>query len=97
MKNKIDKLQEKIQQAHLGGGQARIDSQHKKGTVSYTHLDVYKRQPPTIPVIKPANKGAPDANAIPKHKGNATKKTTILDGISSVSYTHLDVYKRQIP
>ena len=34
MKNKIDKLQEKIQQAHLGGGQARIDSQHKKGKLT---------------------------------------------------------------
>jgi propionyl-CoA carboxylase beta chain len=34
MKNKIGKLQEKIQQAHLGGGQARIDSQHKKGKLT---------------------------------------------------------------
>lgn len=34
--------------------------------------------PPTMPAIMPANSGAPDARAIPKHKGSATKKTTIL-------------------
>jgi propionyl-CoA carboxylase beta chain len=34
MKNKIDILQDKIQKAHLGGGQARIDSQHKKGKLT---------------------------------------------------------------
>jgi hypothetical protein len=33
--------------------------------------------PPIIPAIIPENKGAPDASAIPKHKGKATKKTTI--------------------
>ncbi|TCC88144.1 acyl-CoA carboxylase subunit beta [Pedobacter frigiditerrae] len=34
MKNKIEILQDKIQKAHLGGGQARIDSQHKKGKLT---------------------------------------------------------------
>ena len=34
MKNKIDSLQDKIQKAQLGGGQARIDSQHKKGKLT---------------------------------------------------------------
>jgi hypothetical protein len=38
--------------------------------------------PPTIPAIIPANKGAPEASAIPKHKGTATKNTTILAGKS---------------
>lgn len=32
--------------------------------------------PPTIPDIIPENKGAPEAIAMPKHKGKATKKTT---------------------
>jgi len=32
--------------------------------------------PPIIPDIIPENKGAPEAIAIPKHKGKATKKTT---------------------
>ena len=34
MKNKIEILQDKIKTAHLGGGQARIDSQHKKGKLT---------------------------------------------------------------
>ena len=38
--------------------------------------------PPTIPAIIPENNGAPDANAIPKHKGTATKKTIKLAGRS---------------
>lgn len=33
--------------------------------------------PPIIPDNKPAYKGAPDAKAIPKHNGKATKKTEI--------------------
>ena len=31
--------------------------------------------PPMIPAISPPAKGAPEANATPKHKGSATKKT----------------------
>ena len=34
MNNKIQLLKDKIQQAHLGGGQVRIDSQHKKGKLT---------------------------------------------------------------
>ena len=34
MKNKIDGLQDKIKKAQLGGGQVRIDSQHKKGKLT---------------------------------------------------------------
>ncbi|MES2416911.1 MAG: acyl-CoA carboxylase subunit beta [Bacteroidota bacterium] len=34
MKNKIEGLQDKIKEAKLGGGQARIDSQHKKGKLT---------------------------------------------------------------
>ncbi|MFA6276379.1 MAG: carboxyl transferase domain-containing protein, partial [Pedobacter sp.] len=34
MKNKIEILQDKIKTAHLGGGQTRIDSQHKKGKLT---------------------------------------------------------------
>lgn len=34
MNNKIEILKDKIQKAHLGGGQARIDSQHKKGKLT---------------------------------------------------------------
>jgi len=38
--------------------------------------------PQIIPVHKPANHGAPEASAMPKHKGKATRKTTILAGKS---------------
>jgi len=38
--------------------------------------------PPIIPAIIPENKGAPLARAIPRQRGIATKKTTILAGIS---------------
>ncbi len=32
--------------------------------------------PHTSPAINPENNGAPDANAIPKQRGNATRNTT---------------------
>src|SRR5690606_40427174 len=35
--------------------------------------------PPIIPEITPDKGGAPEANAIPKHRGNATKNTTKPD------------------
>jgi hypothetical protein len=35
-----------------------------------------------IPEIIPEKNGAPDANAMPRHKGMATKKTTIPEGKS---------------
>jgi hypothetical protein len=38
--------------------------------------------PPTTPAITPENKGAPEAKAMPKHKGKATKNTTTLAGRS---------------
>ena len=34
------------------------------------------RMPPTIPASNPENSGALDANATPKHRGNATRNTT---------------------
>jgi hypothetical protein len=45
--------------------------------------------PPIIPAINPENNGAPLANAIPKHNGNATKKTTILAGKSFLIYLNI--------
>jgi hypothetical protein len=35
-----------------------------------------------MPAMMPENKGAPEASAIPKHNGKATKNTTILAGRS---------------
>jgi hypothetical protein len=40
--------------------------------------------PPITPEIIPENKGAPEAIAIPKHKGRATKNTTKPDAKSDL-------------
>ena len=56
--------------------------------VSYTHLDVYKRQVCALPLVAAADRG---------DKGRAS--VFLFDVpcyLCSVSYTHLDVYKRQI-
>lgn len=50
-------------------------------------LDVLKYPttiPPTIPAIIPENNGAPEAIAIPKQRGKATKKTTNPDAKSDL-------------
>jgi hypothetical protein len=39
-------------------------------------------RPPITPVIIPAKGGAPEATAIPKHNGRATKKTTSPERVS---------------
>ena len=57
------------------------------GTVSYTHLDVYKRQ-------------EQEAEAKREEQARQDRYQGILDrfiseGNEPVSYTHLDVYKRQ--
>ena len=39
-------------------------------------------KPPTIPAMTPDIADAPEANAIPKHKGIATRNTTKPDGMS---------------
>jgi hypothetical protein len=39
-----------------------------------------------IPEIIPENNGAPEAKAIPKHNGNATKKTTKPEAKSDLRF-----------
>ena len=59
------------------------------GAVSYTHLDVYKRQLLVVGVMGHI--------AIQVILNIAVVTNTIPNtGISPVSYTHLDVYKRQL-
>ena len=41
--------------------------------------------PPITPETIPANNGAPEAKAIPKHNGKATKKTTRPDARSPLT------------
>ena len=65
-------------------GKATISMQtegRSRGPVSYTHLDVYKRQ--DMPCIV---RNLTDDEAITQ---------MVEDNLNPVSYTHLDVYKRQ--
>jgi GTPase SAR1 family protein len=55
-------------------------------TLSCEPLMAPTTTPPIIPVNIPENSGAPDAKAIPRHSGNATKKTTILEGRSFLRF-----------
>ena len=75
-------------------------------SVSYTHLDVYKRQAPMLAVIKNAalisNAVAAPESVSPfqvKRKSFSGKAFMIAqaegNNVIAVSYTHLDVYKRQ--
>ena len=50
--------------------------------VSYTHLDVYKRQRV--------------CRALPGADEGADHRLPDREAVSAVSYTHLDVYKRQL-
>ena len=68
-------------------------------TVSYTHLDVYKRQEPELPLGRYA---LMHRDYLEKHK-RVTYLNLLTSGrlnghlheVEPVSYTHLDVYKRQ--
>ena len=70
--------------------------------VSYTHLDVYKRQILFIPNKTAAALELPPA--IPAATGMCLFKTILTPpgslnssiSMAAVSYTHLDVYKRQL-
>ena len=75
--------------------------------VSYTHLDVYKRQPydghdvpsliETLNQVKNINKPVLIHVRTVKGKGYnfAECSPNVFHGVGAVSYTHLDVYKRQ--
>ena len=60
--------------------------------VSYTHLDVYKRQAPALVVV------AGDVHELGRHPQGAALIIHKVLGArhAPVSYTHLDVYKRQV-
>ena len=60
------------------------------GSVSYTHLDVYKRQVLDTPQQV-------ESHLLMRHYDGLLKSGRIKGraGVAAVSYTHLDVYKRQ--
>ncbi len=51
-------------------------------TLNGDRLNAPTTIPPTIPAMIPEKRGAPDANAIPRQRGSATRKTTTDDGRS---------------
>ena len=69
--------------------------------VSYTHLDVYKRQDKAH-LVEMAHTNAVESLA--RESGRYAREEKLLDELAQVlglakpvSYTHLDVYKRQSP
>ena len=69
--------------------------------VSYTHLDVYKRQPSVGAVYEVHRHPAPGgASGFPRavrgQRRRVAGKSDGGTGAVPVSYTHLDVYKRQV-
>jgi hypothetical protein len=48
--------------------------------------------PPITPVMMPANGEAPDATAIPKQRGRATKKTTKPDTASVLTSENIFLF-----
>ena len=67
--------------------------------VSYTHLDVYKRQEETMMGnIKGVTlKEVKQLKALAVRGAEAEQTVKQQANTIAVSYTHLDVYKRQIP
>ena len=69
-------------------------------SVSYTHLDVYKRQEPVKFTVKDTQKVQTvvmkDAPTIKQINKVDSKTGKGLAGATPFSYTHLDVYKRQM-
>ena len=64
--------------------------------VSYTHLDVYKRQPPGLPLASQRPGAARRAGNTHRERDRQTPcRQQGGRDIIPVSYTHLDVYKRQ--
>ena len=53
--------------------------------------------PPMIPEMIPDINGAPEANAIPRHNGNATRKTTSPAGISVFNVLMFMIQKKKWP
>ena len=63
--------------------------------VSYTHLDVYKRQ---VPILCLGKKWLVfDRSLLKKTISYGWASAMQQATVQPVSYTHLDVYKRQIP
>ena len=73
-----------------------VCSSLRSETVSYTHLDVYKRQAISLIVMLVAAIIVPfGLEGLAVNAGLATRANLSELQVKAVSYTHLDVYKRQ--
>ena len=77
-----------------------VTSKNEVDAVSYTHLDVYKRQVlhRRVGVLRPAerlghHRRLPLGRVLPGHRRR--RRAARPGWLPPVSYTHLDVYKRQ--
>jgi hypothetical protein len=59
-------------------------------TLSADPLKEETTNPPTTPAMIPEKRGAPEARAMPRQSGNATKKTTTPAGRSSLMYLNVN-------
>ena len=71
-----------------------LDFQTEYLPVSYTHLDVYKRQLLNHPELK--NEIVINRAEVMGVMGMYNEALEQLERVDPVSYTHLDVYKRQV-
>ena len=70
----------------------------RPGPVSYTHLDVYKRQVVIggATFALGASRRSTTRESVQNTPGGSERVVEQHDVMTSVSYTHLDVYKRQV-
>ena len=92
----------------IGSISGTIGINYSHESVSYTHLDVYKRQALTSSIVASSTTPRSARRQIVRHRCRCAARTDppgrikLRSGVSlafitsiSVSYTHLDVYKRQ--
>ena len=69
----------------------------KQAPVSYTHLDVYKRQGIARALVMEPEFIVADEPISALDVSIRAQVLNLLNEMKTVSYTHLDVYKRQLP
>ena len=83
-----------IHPAKLSGSASRCPCWEK--SVSYTHLDVYKRQVVDSVFVSWVSEEALTAVSLAFSLQTMMIAVGVGTGVGAVSYTHLDVYKRQL-
>src|SRR5450830_469205 len=64
-------------------------------TLEWEPLSRPTTTPPMMPEIIPENRGAPEASAMPRHKGSATRKTTMPAGRSCLRWLSVMIVRGQ--